>query len=33
MKGIKFSGMKTIVQYFLENKEVTVYFSILFTKK
>lgn len=30
MKGIKFSGMKTIVQYFLENKELVALFSSIF---
>ena len=30
MKGIKFAGMKTIVQYFLENKELVTLFSSIF---
>ena len=30
MKGIKFSGMKTIVQYFLENKELVALLSSIF---
>lgn len=30
MKGIKFAGMKTIVQYFLENKELVALFSSIF---
>lgn len=30
MKGIKFAGMKTIVQCFLENKELVALFSSIF---
>lgn len=30
MKGIKFAGMKAIVQYFLENKELVTLFSSIF---